>query len=359
MRKSWKSIIAMCIVTAMAVTILAGCGSSGNAAQSGASGAAASNNANTASSDVITLKFGCCALPGDVAYDGAEYWTNLVNERSGGHLNVELYGSGVLGSDKDTTEACQSGGLALSTCGTTNLSSFCNAFSALELPYVVSSDNKEAYYDAVDNGELGEYFTEELAKVGLVAIMYGDGGWRRWHTVEDVPITCAADFKNIKLRTTSSEVDNALVQALGASPLSLGITDVYTALSQGTVDGLGVPYLTIVSNGWQEITTNTFVTDYNYYMHVIVMNQAQWNALSAEDQQLLRDCAAEAVQWDREKYWADDANYEKTMQDAGCTFYYASEDDTAELKEIGQKVWDQMASSTDAHALELIQATQS
>ena len=354
-----KKLATLLMVGVMLCTTLAGCGQKAEAPAPSQSAPATSAPASTDKpADPITLKFGCCALPGDVAFDGAEYWTNLVNERAEGRLNVELYGSGVLGSDKDTTAACQSGGLALSTCGTTNLCSFAPVFSALELPYIVDSSNKDAYYDAVDNGELGKYFTEELAKVGLVAIMYGDGGWRRWHTTDKAPITCADDFKNIKLRTTSSEVDNALVTALGASPLSLGITDVYTALSQGTVDGLGVPYLTIVSNGWETITTNVFETDYNYYMHVIVMNQAQWDALSPEDQQVIRDVSAEAVQWDRQHYWDTDEGYKQTMLDAGCTVTVATADDTAELQELGQIVWDQMADKIDAKALEMIRATQ-
>ena len=85
-------------------------------------------------------------------------------------------------------------------------------------------------------------FQKEYSKVKLLALFAHPPG--HFHTTK-VPIRSINDFKGLKIRTACTSVTQAL-KIFGAAPVNMPITETYTALESGVVDGTVVPYEGVV-----------------------------------------------------------------------------------------------------------------
>jgi TRAP-type C4-dicarboxylate transport system substrate-binding protein len=79
----------------------------------------------------------------------------------------------------------------------------------------------------------------------------------------------------------------------------MAITELYTALQQGTVDGQENPLSVITSAKLDQVQKYLTLTGHVYSPAVILMNKAKWDALSAADKQAFQEAAREAVKANR------------------------------------------------------------
>lgn len=68
------------------------------------------------------------------------------------------------------------------------------------------------------------------------------------NTTASKEINGVDDFKGLKIRTQSSDIQMAIFNALGASPTAISFSELYTALQQNTVDGQENPYVNILQS---------------------------------------------------------------------------------------------------------------
>ena len=86
----------------------------------------------------------------------------------------------------------------------------------------------------------------------------------------------------------------AIAKALGFNPVTMSMSEIFTSLQQGAIDGMDAPLCVLYANGFADVAAYCDLVNLFYSPLVICMSDATLNQFDAEDQQLLKDCATKA-----------------------------------------------------------------
>ena len=346
--KSKKLVAGLLLTSFTLATALTGCGG-GDTQQ-------AANN-DGAGAETITFTCADVMSTGNNVSLGIHKFAELVEEKSGGSMKIDVHSDAELGSDVDTVQQVQAGSLDMANSSTDNFA-FDPDVTALCLPYIVSSDKLDALYDAIDNGELGDYYRERMAAQNLHPLMWCEYGFRCYHS-SSKPITSPADMKDMKLRATSSPVELAAAEALAAPAQTVAWGETYTALQQGTVDGESNTFGLLHASKHDEVLKYSATTEHNYSMHILFMAEDKYQDLTDEQKAIIDEAAAEAVAWQREQSGALEEEAKEGFKENGVEIVELTDEQKAEWAEAMSSVYDKMVPSTiSQEVVDLIRATQ-
>lgn len=138
-----------------------------------------------------------------------------------------------------------------------------------------------------------EYFNDRLKENGAVLLTLFDIGSPVLST--RMKIIKPEDIAGKTIRTYSKGASE-LLQAVGASPVTMGVGDVYSALQRGAVDGALGGIQGAVGLKHYEVTSYVMVPNglFGTLVHAYVMNKDKWDSLSPELQKAVQDAATEA-----------------------------------------------------------------
>ena len=106
--------------------------------------------------------------------EAAYLFKSIVEEKSNGDIQVDVYEGGVLGTSQDALEAVQVGTQTMVDAATAPTVAFDPAFGVLNLPYLFSS--REQWYSVLD-GELGQALLNRLEAQGFVGLGFAENGF--------------------------------------------------------------------------------------------------------------------------------------------------------------------------------------
>lgn len=305
----------------------------------------------------LTLRLGHPMAPGNNVTLGYEKLKELVEERSGGKVRIQLFGNAMLGSDRVTMESTQRGTLDLASSSSPNMANFSKAFMVFDLPYITGPTKQESLYDALDNGPLGKYLDKECEKINLKPIMYSEYGYRNFVATKK-PIKTLADLKNLKVRTTASPVEVAVAAKLGMNPTPIAWGEVYTALQQGTVDAEGNTFSLLNDAKHTEVLKYAMDSAHNYSMHILLMNKKKFDSLPKATQDLLVQAGKDALAYQRSITADLENKATEAFKSQGIQIHTLSDSERAEFVEATMPVWDQFTSDIPAELIKLVQDTQ-
>lgn len=140
-----------------------------------------------------------------------------------------------------------------------------------------------------------------------------------------------------------------LLNALGASPVTLPQEETYTALERGLVDGAGEKDIGIMKWGWHEVLK--YMIDEPFFggnNGVVVVNLDSWNRLPKQWQDLLAEVGKEidSELWD---FYAKVREEERQkVQDAGVEFLKFSPEDGDRYRAIAMSAgWEALKKAVD------------
>lgn len=213
----------------------------------------------------------------------AEY----VEQKTGGSLKIEVYHSGQLGNNKEVMEAMRFGTVHMGTNTPAGLGNFIKEFSLLALPLVFP--NAQVAIE-VGDGPWGDAMLQRLERIGYVGLAYGDFGFRQ--TTNNVrPIKTVDDFKGLKIRLQPNPVHLAVFRALGANPVSMSFSEVFSAMQQGVIDGQENPMGNIASTKFYEVQKYLSMTNHAYERIVMIASKKWMDSLTAEEQAAVHEGA--------------------------------------------------------------------
>jgi tripartite ATP-independent transporter DctP family solute receptor len=267
-----RSLIATLGAAAIAVS-LAACGSSKKTAAAGGS---------TAASGTVTLRLGYVTTPQHPYGIAVDAFKKEVETASGGKITIAPIPN-YTGGDTKLLDAVSGGEVEMGAISTATWDTKgVNVFQALQAPFLISNYGLDL---SIIGGPVGTAMLDSAAgpkKLGLVGLGILEGGLRKPLGAK-VPLKSPADFKGKKIRAPQSKVLSATLTALGAQAVPLPVGDVFTALQNGTVDGMEANLGLIDTNKYYEVAK--FVTqDVNLWPFpaALVINQAQFDKLSAD-----------------------------------------------------------------------------
>jgi tripartite ATP-independent transporter DctP family solute receptor len=263
---------------------------------SAALGAIIAVSAGSLSSEALaqtkTLRLSHHLAPGHLVDVASKRFAELVAEKTGGKLKVEVFPAGQLAGLRQGTEAVQVGTLDLVWSDFGTLANWQKQLGFISLPFLFR-DNEHVL--ATLNGKIGQDLSAEVSKtLGIEVLGYGIAGFRVMAT-RDRPISKPDDMKGLKVRVPEVPVFVSAFKKLGANPTPMAWGEVYTALQTGVIDGVENPSEGLYVGRMQEVTkhsskTNHIMTDVN-----LMMSSAVLGALPADQQAAIKAAAKTAV----------------------------------------------------------------
>lgn len=212
-----------------------------------------------------------------------------VKARTEGRVQIDVYPSGQLGSEKEVIEGLQFGSVQAGLIGSGSFQSIEPRVGIIEMPYAWSS--REQAFAALD-GELGAALAGMLEDKGLKVIGWWENGFRNI-TNNTRPIETPADLEGLKIRVTPDKVRLATFEGLGAEPAPLSFGELYSALQQGLFDAQENPLAIIHSASFFEVQKYVSLSEHIWGAATLTLSNQVWNKLSEGDQAIVAEAAAE------------------------------------------------------------------
>ena len=266
----------------------------------------------------------------DSAHDlGAKRFAEIVDRKSGGKLTVRLYPGGTLGGEAAVASSLQGGTIEMSMMGPGLLTGMDKDFGVFDTPFLFD-DFKEV--DAVLDGPVGKRLLDKLPEKGLVGLSYWDHGFRILTNARR-PVAKVEDIKGLKIRVQQIPVFIDMFSTLGANPVPMPFTELYTALESGAVDGQENPFVSVEVTKFYEVQKYASNTRHAYSPLLVLAGKKFWDQLSADEQGLLQDAANEAKPYDRETSRSIDAKAVEALKGEGMTITDISPEERARMRD--------------------------
>lgn len=219
------------------------------------------------------------------------YFEKIVEERTGGRVDVQVFDSAQLGAHRDYIEQMQMGSLQAAEINTAVLSGFDSKFMVFDLPYL--SRDIEHLESVLEKG-LGEKLNASLEEsTGLKIIGWMIRSPRNIYNSRNA-INTANDFRGMKIRVMESPIMTRTFELLGAVPVPLSAAERYMALQTGVVHGAENSVGIIVSQKEYEVTKYVSLTAHNITPNIIAFDKKYFEKLPADIQQIVLEAGKEA-----------------------------------------------------------------
>lgn len=228
------------------------------------------------------------------------FFAEKVEELTGGSVKIDLQAAGVLGSENDVLDAIANGddSIDISRISAFALTTYgCKKASLLSIPYTWTGRD---HFWAFADSELAAEFLAEPQEIGLPlrGIFYGEEGFRHFFTRE--PVAGIKDLAGLKLRVSNDPVMVGMVNGLGASATPIAFGELYSALSQGVVDGAEQPIANYKSNAFPEVANNLILDGHTLGAIQVVITDTAWEKLTEEQQAAIMEAGKLAQEFNRE-----------------------------------------------------------
>jgi tripartite ATP-independent transporter DctP family solute receptor len=185
------------------------------------------------SAEPTVIRLGMTINEQDSFYVCATKFAELVEERTNGAYDIQLFPNSSLGDERTMLESMQMGTLDSGIITSGPFVNFVPEFGVLDLPFLFP-DNASAY--KVLDGEIGKEILSKLEDHDLKGLAYAERGFRNL-TNSVRPVRTAEDIKDLKIRVMENEVYIAAFKAMGVNAVPMAWTEALTALQQGTIQG--------------------------------------------------------------------------------------------------------------------------
>jgi TRAP-type C4-dicarboxylate transport system substrate-binding protein len=237
--------------------------------------------------DPIELSFSIFLPPQSISYkDVLVPWAERVEEASNGEIKIKLYPGGALGK----SPAVQ---LDLLTNGVADIAWMIPAYSqgkypdneVLNLPFHVASsvEGSVSYWRLYEKGLLRGY--EDLQPLGLFTTAPYS-----LHTAK--PMTSLSDVSGLKIRS-AGQVDNAILEKIGATPVGLPVTQAAESISRGVIDGSLAEWIGLNDFRILDVTKYHLLVPMGAVPIMVAMSKERFDALPESAQKAILSVSGE------------------------------------------------------------------
>ncbi|WP_119153428.1 TRAP transporter substrate-binding protein [Caldimonas tepidiphila] len=258
----------------------------------------------SAASAQTVLKIGY-TVPKESHYGaGATAFCDEVERGTQGRYKCQQFPSGALGGEREMVEAVQLGTQDVVLTSTGPVGNFVPEIKVLDIPFLFR-DYEHAR--KVLDGKIGQELLTKFPSKGMVALAWSENGFRHM-TNNKRAIQSASDASGLKLRTMENKVHMAAYKTFGILPTPMSMTEVFTALQQGTVDGQENPIPVILSAKFSQVQKHLSLTGHVYSPALLLMSQSAWGKLSDADKQVFQAAAKKSAEVQRKRVNDDEAS---------------------------------------------------
>lgn len=214
----------------------------------------------------------------------------LVEARSDGAIEVNIFTDGALGNERDVLESLVVGSTDMSLAGVSDVVYWLPEYF-LSVPYLFSSiEHVRAVYD----GEIGQEIDAlVLQEKGIRTLAIMDRGARQ--LTSNRAVNTPEDVKGLRLRLPENPLWIEVWSQLEPVATTVSLSELYTALQTGVVEAQENPLETIVQNRMYEVQENLILTNHVRDVYKIQISERTWQKLTPEQQEIVQAAAKEAA----------------------------------------------------------------
>ncbi len=231
------------------------------------------------------FRIGCVTTKQNPVGMGAVRVAEAAEQLSKGRIKIDVFDAGQLGGELDMVSQVRMGSLDLAIIGSGIVASVEPTFSITELPFIWKSDVQAR---KILDGPIGRKIIALLEVKGIKGLAWGEWGFRGFLTTK-TPIEKPEDLKGLKIRVIENPLYITTLRAFGSNAVPMAWPEVYTALDQGTIDGVETNYAGMVDAKQYEVTKCLAVTDHIYTAVVVLMNLKTFKSLPKDLQKVMLD----------------------------------------------------------------------
>ena len=273
------------------------------------------------------------SLPGQIF----QQFVEDVETNSQGRIDIEPFMSSSVVKSVETFDAASTGILDGDMTGAAYQTGKDPAFQFLG-DVMGGYEEPEQMYAWLEEGGGREIADELYGNYGMHLVGF-------WGQVPETlsstkPLAGPEDLKNWKFRSPPG-METEIFERLGASPIVMDFGEVFTALNTGVVDGADMSTLnTNESAGLYEVTSHaTYPGWHSMPADHLAINQAKWDELPEDLQQVITDALKKAGQDLAERSRAENEEAAQRLTDKGITLHDWSDEQVAEYRRFAQEVW--------------------
>jgi TRAP-type transport system periplasmic protein len=284
-RTKWMSVL----VVAMLVAFLSACSSDSSSASE--KGSADSEG----SGEKVSINVAYGNQPGEPIDLLAKKWKELAEEKSNGKIELKLYPSSQLGSEKDVVEQATMGNNVIVMAGYDFLMDYVPDAGIMTAPYLTDSVDDLLYLTTTDwFDELHESLNGEGIHIITTNTVYGER-----HLLTNDPVKTPEDLDGMKIRVPNNQMSIATFEALGATATPTPLGDLYTSLQQGLIDGAENPLPVLQGVKAQEVSKHLTLTGHQKFITTWIAGQSFIDTLPEDVVQILKETGDEAGEYGR------------------------------------------------------------
>ena len=294
MKKSMSKTIG-CVFTSSMLALTVGCGNSTETGQSNTAGSSNPEAKESAASDKpIVIKFGHHLADSHSLSEQVVKFADLVKEKSGGQMTVEIFSNGQIGDQRDLLEGLKLGTVNMSMGDAGLVSNYYPAMGILDLPYIF--DSMEHAKAALD-GEAGKKLKEGVLEVAGFRTLVIEPQSYRHVILGKKEISSFDEFNGLKLRTLQAPQIVETFKSFGSQPVALPTGEAFSAMQTGVVDGLESNAEFLQSIKIWEVGNYMVKTQHNLTNETFNISEQFYQSLSDEQKKIIEDSLQETVDW--------------------------------------------------------------
>lgn len=221
----------------------------------------------------------------------ASLFAEKVTAKSGGAVTCEIYGDSQLGGERDVIEGMKMGTMDAAILTNAMIAAVNDPSFIIELPFVF--EDRAAVARFLDSDIAKEIYQSVYDNLDIKILGWAEGGFR--NILNNIrPFRSPADAAGIKLRVMESPIFVDTFSSLGFNPVPIAWPETYTAIQQGTADGLELPIPSTYVSRYHEIIKYMSMTRHFYNCIFMCVSKSLWESLPPELQDIFVEAAVEA-----------------------------------------------------------------
>ena len=207
-----------------------------------------------------------------------------IKQESGGRIEIQLFPNSQLGGDTDMLSQLRTGAIQMFNLSGLILATYVPVAAINGIGFAFK--DYDQVWTAMD-GPLGAFIRGAIGRAGLYAFdNMWDNGYRQV-TSSTHPVNAPEDLKGFKIRVPVSPLWTSMFKSLAASPTSININEVYSALQTKIVEGQENPLSLIDLFKFYEVQKYVSLTNHMWDGFWTLANARAWAELPKEMQEIV------------------------------------------------------------------------
>lgn len=263
--------------------------------------------------ETVTLSFAHDKVETHPVHQAALRFKELVEEKTGGTVQIDIFPNQDLGSPTDVAEQVSLGTIDINVVSPGIMDKYSNKYYTVEMPFAF--DNYDHAHKVLD-GPFNEWVGDDLEEFGFHRLSNWEFGFRQ--LTSNTNIETVDDMNGLLIRTPSTDVLVSLFSALGSNVQIINYSELYTSLKNDVIDAEENPIATIYADKLNEVQANLYLTNHYYDFTFMIINTGSWeNKLNDEQREAVSEASKEAGDYCRELTQSMEDEYLEKLASAG------------------------------------------